>query len=102
MSSKPRILVTRRWPAAVEQVLADRFDTTVNERDVPMTAAELAGALRTYDAVLPTVSDRLRPNSLPAVASGRRFSETTASATITSMLRPPRLPPSPLPIRQVF
>ncbi len=59
MSSKPRILVTRRWPAAVEQVLADRFDATLNERDVPMTAAELGGALRAYDAVLPTVSDRL-------------------------------------------
>ncbi|OCP02401.1 MULTISPECIES: D-glycerate dehydrogenase [unclassified Ensifer] len=59
MSSKPRILVTRRWPMAVEQVLAERFDTTLNERDVPMTAEGLADALRSYDAVLPTVSDRL-------------------------------------------
>jgi len=59
MSSKPRILVTRRWPAAVEQVLAERFDVTLNEGDVPMTAEGLADALRTYDAVLPTVSDRL-------------------------------------------
>lgn len=59
MSSKPRILVTRRWPAAVEHVLAERFDVTLNEGDVPLTAAELAEALRTYDAVLPTVSDRL-------------------------------------------
>ncbi len=59
MSSKPRILVTRRWPAAVEQVLAERFDVTLNEGDMPLTAAELAEALRTYDAVLPTVSDRL-------------------------------------------
>ncbi|WP_457578804.1 2-hydroxyacid dehydrogenase [Ensifer adhaerens] len=59
MSSKPRILLTRRWPAAVEQVLAERFDVTLNEGDVPLTAAELAEALRTYDAVLPTVSDRL-------------------------------------------
>ncbi len=59
MSSKPRILVTRRWPAAVEQVLAERFDVTLNEGDVPMTAEGLADALRTFDAVLPTVSDRL-------------------------------------------
>ena len=59
MSSKPRILVTRRWPAAVEQVLAERFDLTLNEGDVPMTVEALADALRTYDAVLPTVSDRL-------------------------------------------
>jgi len=59
MSSKPRILVTRRWPAAVEQVLAERFDVTLNEGDVPMTAEGLTDALRTFDAVLPTVSDRL-------------------------------------------
>lgn len=59
MSSKPRILVTRRWPAVVEQVLAERFDVTLNEGDVPMTAEGLADALRTFDAVLPTVSDRL-------------------------------------------
>ncbi|MEI2300626.1 2-hydroxyacid dehydrogenase [Ensifer sp. MJa1] len=59
MSSKPRILVTRRWPAAVEQVLAERFDVALNEGDLPMSAEALAGALRSYDAVLPTVSDRL-------------------------------------------
>ncbi|MGE6784818.1 2-hydroxyacid dehydrogenase [Ensifer adhaerens] len=59
MSSKPRILVTRRWPAEVEQVLAERFDVTLNEGDVPMTGEALADAVRTYDAVLPTVSDRL-------------------------------------------
>lgn len=59
MSSKPSILVTRRWPAAVEQVLFERFDVTLNDADVPMTAEALAAALRSHDAVLPTVSDRL-------------------------------------------
>lgn len=63
MSSKPRILVTRRWPEAVERVLADRFDVVLNEKDVPMSADRLAQALRDFDAVLPTVSDRL-PASL--------------------------------------
>lgn len=62
MSSKPRILVTRRWPEAVERVLADRFDAVLNEKDVAMSADQLAQALRDFDAVLPTVSDRLPAN----------------------------------------
>jgi len=57
--SRPRILVTRRWPAAAEAALAERFDVTLNEADVPMTADQLRQALADYDAVLPTVSDKL-------------------------------------------
>ncbi len=57
--SKPRILVTRRWPASVEAVLSDVFNTTLNEGDAALDAAQLREALLSYDAVLPTVSDRL-------------------------------------------
>ncbi|MBZ9793217.1 D-glycerate dehydrogenase [Rhizobium sp. 3T7] len=57
--SKPRILVTRRWPAAIERILSDRFDTTLNVDDVAMSGEALSEALAEYDAVLPTVSDRL-------------------------------------------
>ncbi|RDJ10654.1 2-hydroxyacid dehydrogenase [Rhizobium grahamii] len=57
--SKPRILVTRRWPAAVEKILSDRFDTTLNVDDIAMSGEALSDALGAYDAVLPTVSDRL-------------------------------------------
>ncbi len=57
--SKPRILVTRRWPAAVESVLSGRFDTTLNRDDIALDAGQLRKALLTYDAVLPTVSDKL-------------------------------------------
>lgn len=63
MAQNPRILVTRRWPEAVERVLAERFDASFNVSDTAMDAAALAGALRSFDAVLPTVSDRL-PASL--------------------------------------
>jgi lactate dehydrogenase-like 2-hydroxyacid dehydrogenase len=56
---KARILVTRRWPQAVESVLAERFDAEFNVSDRPMDQAMLADALVRYDAVLPTVSDRL-------------------------------------------
>jgi lactate dehydrogenase-like 2-hydroxyacid dehydrogenase len=43
----------------VEAVLAERFDVTLNGNDSPLGEYELRLALSTYDAVLPTVSDRL-------------------------------------------
>ncbi|QFY60976.1 D-glycerate dehydrogenase [Rhizobium grahamii] len=57
--SRPTILLTRRWPAAVEAVLAERFDATFNVDDQPMTPEAIAQALQRYDGVLPTVSDKL-------------------------------------------
>ena len=62
---KPRILVTRRWPEAVERILADRFDTTFNQDDTPLTASQLSDAFRQFDAVLPTVSDKLPASVFP-------------------------------------
>jgi lactate dehydrogenase-like 2-hydroxyacid dehydrogenase len=57
--AKPRVLVTRRWPEEVEGVLQARFDTTLNEANRPLTGTEFVSAMKNYDAVLPTVSDRL-------------------------------------------
>jgi lactate dehydrogenase-like 2-hydroxyacid dehydrogenase len=56
---RPKILLTRRWPSAVETVLSERFDATFNLEDLPMSTDAIADALRAYDAVLPTVSDKL-------------------------------------------
>jgi lactate dehydrogenase-like 2-hydroxyacid dehydrogenase len=56
---RPRILITRRWPEAVEQFLAERFDVTLNEDDTPMSVEAIKTAMADYDAVLPTVSDKL-------------------------------------------
>ncbi|MDL2405341.1 D-glycerate dehydrogenase [Rhizobium calliandrae] len=57
--SRPRILVTRRWPAAVEAVLSERFDATFNSDDIALDTGQLRQALLAHDAVLPTVSDKL-------------------------------------------
>ncbi len=59
MAARPKICVTRRWPAAVEAVLQERFDTTLNTKDKAMSPGELRAALNLYDAVLPTVTDKL-------------------------------------------
>lgn len=56
---KPRVIVTRRWPAAVEQVLAERFDTTFNPGDAPLSPTQMKAAFLNFDAILPTVSDKL-------------------------------------------
>ena len=59
MSSKPRVLVTRRWPVAVEDALASGFDVTLNASDAPMTTGELGQALLEFDAICPCVTDKM-------------------------------------------
>ncbi|MGH3719761.1 MAG: 2-hydroxyacid dehydrogenase [Pseudonocardiaceae bacterium] len=57
---EPVIVVTRRWPAPVEQELARRFPhVRLNTDDVPLGPDGLRAALEQADVVLPTVSDKL-------------------------------------------
>ena len=55
--AKPKILVTRKLPDAVEARLAQNYDATFNPNDIPMNAAELLVAMQDFDALVPTVSD---------------------------------------------
>lgn len=64
--SKPKVLVTRAWPQEVEAEMRKRYDVTLNATDTPMTVAELQDALRNYDAVCPTVCDRITAEVLGA------------------------------------
>jgi lactate dehydrogenase-like 2-hydroxyacid dehydrogenase len=57
--SKPKVIVTRRWPQEVEARLQELFDVTLNAEDKPMGQAALQQAFRDYDAVFPTVTDRI-------------------------------------------
>ncbi len=57
--SKPKVVVTRKWPDQVEQKLQDLFDVQLNEDDQQMSVAELQLALQTTDALCPTVSDNI-------------------------------------------
>ncbi len=54
-----RVLVTRRWPEAVERALAARFEVVLNEADQPLSQAQLASAMAEFDVLAPTVSDRI-------------------------------------------
>jgi len=55
--SKPKVLLTRQWPAAAEARAKELFDVHLNEDDHKMSVAELQDAMKNYDAVCPTVSD---------------------------------------------
>jgi len=61
---RPTVVVTRRLPAPVEEQLAQEFDARLNRDDHPLSIAELEDALRTGDALLPTVTDRLQGDVL--------------------------------------
>jgi lactate dehydrogenase-like 2-hydroxyacid dehydrogenase len=66
VNPRPRILLTRRWPEGVERHLAERYEVTRNERDLPMDAAQLRAAMQEYDALCPTVTDRIDATVLEA------------------------------------
>jgi lactate dehydrogenase-like 2-hydroxyacid dehydrogenase len=55
--SKPKVLLTRQWPAAAEARAKELFDVHLNEDDHKMSVTELQDAIKNYDAVCPTVSD---------------------------------------------
>lgn len=58
------ILVTRKWPAEVESLLAERFGAVLNDADMAMTAAALGEAMTRHDVICPTVTDRITADML--------------------------------------
>lgn len=70
MVDRPRILVTRKWPDRVEALIAENYDATFNPDDIPLTPDALAAAMRDYDAICPTITDRLTAEIIGA--EGRR------------------------------
>lgn len=64
--SKPKVIVTRRWPEEVEEKLKEHFDVQLNLEDKPMSADELKAALGEADALFPTVTDKINADVLAA------------------------------------
>ena len=61
---KPSVLVTRRWPKAVEAQLARDYEVTLNTSDRPLGPSDFREALVRFDAVLPTVTDKIGADAL--------------------------------------
>jgi glyoxylate reductase len=58
-AKKPLVIVTRKLPEAVETRMRELFDARLNVDDRPMSAAQLAEAVKTADVLVPTVTDRI-------------------------------------------
>ncbi|OQW55185.1 MAG: D-glycerate dehydrogenase [Proteobacteria bacterium SG_bin9] len=56
---KPLVVVTRKLPDSVETRMRELFDARLNLDDTPMTAEQLAEAVRTADVLVPTVTDHI-------------------------------------------
>src|SRR5829696_4036653 len=67
---RPRVVVTRRLPDAVERHLVEHFDARLNIADTPLTPRQLGEAMRSADALLPTVTDKITADVLGV--EGRR------------------------------
>ncbi len=57
--TKQKILISRRWPEAIEAKLQEDYDVTLNQSDTPLAVEEFQSALANYDAVCPTVTDKI-------------------------------------------
>ncbi|HEY8794027.1 MAG TPA: D-glycerate dehydrogenase [Gemmatimonadaceae bacterium] len=57
--AKPKVVITRKLPAAAEERAKTLFDVELNASDVPLDAAGLARAMREADGLLPCVVDKI-------------------------------------------
>ena len=64
--SKPKVIVTRKWPEEAEAKLKEHFDVVLNEDDHPMSVEELQDAFKNADAVCPTVTDKITAEVMDA------------------------------------
>jgi lactate dehydrogenase-like 2-hydroxyacid dehydrogenase len=58
-TTKPKVIVTRRLPDAVETRLRELFDTELNLSDAPMSREALIDAVGRCDVLAPTITDRI-------------------------------------------
>lgn len=59
MSARPRVVITRKIPAACEAEAVKLFDAVLNPDDRALTAEQLQDALKGADGLLPTVTDKV-------------------------------------------
>jgi glyoxylate reductase len=58
-NKKPVVVVTRKLPDSIELRMRELFDARLNADDKPMTAHQLAEAVKIADVLVPTVTDKI-------------------------------------------
>ncbi len=66
-----KVLLTRHLPEAAEIEFQSHFDVTLNPSDAPLSKQQLQEALRNYDAICPTVTDKITADIFQEVSSPR-------------------------------
>src|SRR4051812_20677121 len=64
VKKKPLVVVTRKLPDSIETRMRELFDARLNLDDTPMTAEQIADAVRTADVLVPTVTDMINEEML--------------------------------------
>jgi len=59
VKKKPLVVVTRKLPDSIETRMRELFDARINLDDAPLSAEQLAEAVRTADILVPTVTDEI-------------------------------------------
>ena len=57
--NRTKVVLTRRLPEPVETRLKELFDVTLRDHDTPMSHAELVDAVKTWDVLVPTITDKI-------------------------------------------
>ena len=70
---KPKVVVTRRLPATVENRMKELFDVELNKNDIPMSVKELAIAIGKADILVPTISDTIDSKLLARAGENLRL-----------------------------
>lgn len=66
---RPKIVVTRRLPAAIESRMAELFDVSLNRDDHPMSRPELIDAINGCEVLVPTLTDEIDAEIIAAAGT---------------------------------
>jgi len=58
-NKKPKVVITRKLPDAIETRMRELFDVQLNLDDTPMSKADLIEAVKTADVLVPTLTDHI-------------------------------------------
>jgi len=72
-SARPRVIVTRKLPDAIETRMMELFDVELNLNDQPFSKDRLIEAIKTTDVLVPTVTDRIDASVLAEAGENLRL-----------------------------
>ena len=72
-AAKPKILVTRRLPEAIETRMAALFEARLNPKDVPYSPDALASALKGKDVLVSSITDRIDADFIARIPKSVRL-----------------------------